>query len=155
MLLCGVAHRDRVDGAWIGEPTLQRWFAGGRRELFETRRRRDLQEVERLIGSDEEGVRQPDGEEHEVAWSGEERLSVAAELGGSGEHVEHLVFGEVPMQGRCEPGGVEELRDSEAAAGLGAGGLDRDEVPREPDSLAFLRLQEVRARSRCIHETPD
>ena len=154
MLLCGVAHRGRVDGGRIGESTLERWFAGGRCELLEARRRGDLQQVQRLFGADEEGVRQADGEEHKVAWSGNERLSVTAELGSSGEHVEHFVFHEVSVQGRCEPGWVEELRDSHAAAGLSAGRLDCDEVSREPKGLAFLRPQEEWTASGCIHVAP-
>ncbi len=68
-----------------GESTLGRWFPGGRSELLEARRRRDLQDVQRLLGADKEGVRQADGEEHEVARPRGEDLSVAAELDGSGE----------------------------------------------------------------------
>ena len=45
MLLCCVAHGDRVYASWIGESTLGRWFPGGRSELLEARRRRDLQDV--------------------------------------------------------------------------------------------------------------
>ena len=41
------------------------------------------------------------------------------------------------MQGRSGTGRVDELGDREAAAGVGPGGLEGDEVAEEPERLAL------------------
>src|SRR6266704_4266897 len=55
-----------------------------------------------------------------------------------GQQVEHFVFVQVPVQRRGEPGRIEELRHGEAAAGLGSGDLEGDEVAEEPQGFAVV-----------------
>jgi len=61
MLLRCVPHRDRVYGCRIRDATFGCGLPGGCCEVLEARRRRYLQEVQRLPGADEEGVRHTDG----------------------------------------------------------------------------------------------
>jgi hypothetical protein len=85
--------------------------------------------------ADEERVRETDRQQHEVARTGDQSPLRAPELGGPGQDEEHLVFFEVPVQRRGEPGRVEELRDRRAATGLRLARLDRREVAEEPQRL--------------------
>lgn len=52
-----VTHGDRVDRVRIRDKTFGRRFSRGCGEVFEARGRRDLPEVQTLLGPDEEGVR--------------------------------------------------------------------------------------------------
>ena len=54
----GVAQRRRVNGtAGVGQATLRGRLADVGREVFEPGRGGDLQDAQRLVGADQEGVR--------------------------------------------------------------------------------------------------
>jgi len=61
-----VPERGRVDWSGVWNPTLAGRFPDGGGEVLEAGRRRDLQGAQRLVRADEERVRQPHGQEHEV-----------------------------------------------------------------------------------------
>lgn len=64
---CGVAEGGRVDRRRAWQAALPGGLAGLRHELIEPRWRGDLQDVERLVRTDDEGVRQSHGQQDEVA----------------------------------------------------------------------------------------
>ena len=60
------------------------------------------------------------------------------------------------MQGRGEPGWVDELGDGQLAAGLSAGGLESDEVAEEPQRVALGLAAEIGAGGwRVGHDDPN
>jgi len=104
------AARARAAGSTGAGSGSRRWRAGSPGagcEVLGSGRRGDLQSPQRLAGADEESVRQPGGQQHEIPGPGVEGLAVAAELRGAGQQVEHLVLVQVPVQrrGRNRPGG--------------------------------------------------
>jgi hypothetical protein len=101
----GAGQSGGIDRRGIREPTLARRFADVGHELLEPGRGGDLQSPQRLPGADDESVRQPHGQQHEVPGPGVEGLAVAAELRGAGQQVKDLVLVQVPVQGGAEPAG--------------------------------------------------
>ncbi len=83
MLRGGVAEDDRVGWLVVGEAAFAGGLAGRGGEVLEARRGGDLQGPQRLLRVHEEGVRQPDRQQDEVARPGLECLPVAAELRGT------------------------------------------------------------------------
>jgi hypothetical protein len=93
----GVLGGGAAEGGGIGWPgvreaPLARGFTGVGREMPEPRWGGELQNPQRLVGSRDERVRQPHGQQHEIAGSGLEGLAVTAELRRAGKQVEHLVL---------------------------------------------------------------
>ena len=141
VLSCGVAECRGIDRCRVREAAFAGWFAGGGREVLKSRWGGDLQDPQWFLWANDEGVRQPHGKQDEVARPGLECLPVAAELRAAGQHVEHLIFFQVPVQRWGEPGRVEELGHREAAAGAGSGGLEGDEVAEEPQGFPSPSLR--------------
>lgn len=143
MLGCGVTEGGGVYRAWFGKPPLLGGFPDGRCERLESGGRGDLQGAQWPVGADEECMRHPHGQQHEIARPRTQGVLAAAELGMSGQQVEHFVLLLVPMQWRGEPWRIEELDHRHPAAGLGRGGFDRDEVAEKPQRPPFLRPAQV------------
>jgi hypothetical protein len=80
---CGVAEGGRVDRRRLGQAALPGGLADIGHEVLESRWHGDLQDMERLVRPDDEGVRQPGGQQDEAAGAGGEVLSAAVEAGGA------------------------------------------------------------------------
>ena len=113
-----------------------RW--GGERadEALESGRFRHQQEA-RLLGTDDERVRNVARAEHERAGARRDRRALDPDRELAIEDVEPLVLVVVDVQRRAATAGHELLGDHHATAGLGAVGLDGREAPEEPEVLSL------------------
>jgi AcrR family transcriptional regulator len=138
-----VPERDRVDRAWFRQPSFPGLLAYLGREVFEARRGGDLEGAQRMRANDE-GVRLPHRQQHEVARLGVENPPAAPELHSAVKDIERLVLDEVPVQRRREPGRVDDLDHGEPASGLCARRLDCDQAAEKPQGITLVRVRQVR-----------
>jgi hypothetical protein len=66
----GAGESGGIDRRGVGEPPLARGFAGVGCEVLEPGRRGDLQSPQRLVGADDESVRESRGQQYEITGPG-------------------------------------------------------------------------------------
>ena len=106
MQLRGVRQGSRVHRARVREPSSAGRSPDRRGELLEAAGRGDLQRPQRLDGADEERVRQPGRQQHEVARPGSHLLPVAEECGPPAETRNISSSTVCRCSGGAKPGGL-------------------------------------------------
>jgi len=125
------ASEDAVRDTFLADLDLM--YPQVRRHIAETW----VKEEARLLGTDDERVRNGARAEHERAGARRDRRALDPDRELAIEDVEPLVLVVVDVQRRAAAAGHKLLGHHHATAGLGAVGLDGREAPEEPEVLSL------------------